>query len=370
MKKKIFLLGLLVIIGLFLESVSWPDPAIAFWPAVPLNSPDNPTAIPGVNIGVCVHPPFPNVSDAAKPIFSWTTSGNPQTQYWLLVDDSPPEIIGGKVRLPSPVIDTGAVSSVNKFHQLSQNQLNRNQTYYWCVAVRDAHGWTGWTGCDSLVTTNNKPLAFDLSSRDNSCGVVKPRKDLFWKFSDPDTGDFQTAFQIQIARDPGFGNIVLDTNKIVSGLSSYTTAESVLDYSATYFWRVRLWDNFDKVSAWTNDSFITPKHQFPTPDYLCDNKDCAKLASPVVLNQVVILTDNSIAYGGSKIVKWKWSLPLGVALIKGDLSDREIWVRFEQAGISTITLKATDSKGYTCPVSKTFSVGKKIPWWKEILPRF
>ena len=64
-------------------------------------SPDSPTATPGANIGVCVDPPSPDVSNPRQPIFSWTTfgkhpatgaitAGNPQVGYWLQVDNSPP----------------------------------------------------------------------------------------------------------------------------------------------------------------------------------------------------------------------------------------------------------------------------------------
>jgi hypothetical protein len=51
---------------------------------------------PLVNIRVCVDPPYPNISNPHQPIFSWTTSGNSQTEYWLQVDNnsnfSSPEI--------------------------------------------------------------------------------------------------------------------------------------------------------------------------------------------------------------------------------------------------------------------------------------
>ncbi len=61
MKKKIFLLSFLVVLGLFLG-----------FAIILSNSPDNPPGpgSGGVNIRVCVHPPFPDVSDAARPIFS------------------------------------------------------------------------------------------------------------------------------------------------------------------------------------------------------------------------------------------------------------------------------------------------------------
>ena len=59
--------------------------SLLFWKIISANSPDNPDdpsgTAGGVDIGVCVDPPGPDLSNPSRPIFNWETSGHPQTQY-------------------------------------------------------------------------------------------------------------------------------------------------------------------------------------------------------------------------------------------------------------------------------------------------
>ena len=77
--------------------------------------PDFPVAVSGVNIGVCVDPPYPDTSDPENVRFSWTTSGHGQVKYWVQVDDNSD--------FSSLIINTGAVTSGNHFYQPPSNSL-------------------------------------------------------------------------------------------------------------------------------------------------------------------------------------------------------------------------------------------------------
>jgi len=217
--------------------------SLSFWWLVLANSPDNPVPdAAGINIGVCVDPPSPDVTDPSQPIFRWTPSGNPQVSYWLKVGDSPPVLVtitdyvyswtgifmpgwlsprcacdiwgafkecpnnfsatasdpgfcydnytwwdefggGGLVQeslvfikvensppysyytFAAPVLDTGSITSSNAFHQTALGQLAGNKTYWYLAAIRDAFGWTPWTGGNSffLPPTIPPPGDFTLS---------------------------------------------------------------------------------------------------------------------------------------------------------------------------------------------------------------
>src|SRR5206468_4111440 len=78
-----------------------------------------------------------------------------------------------------------------------------------------------------------------------------------WNFSDPNPGDTEYAWQYQIARDAGFTNIAGDTGKQLSAATSFTEGR---DEGGTWYHRVRVWDNHDVVSAWSNTVTTVVNH--------------------------------------------------------------------------------------------------------------
>ena len=333
--------------------------------AVPTPFPES--AVPGADIGVCVDPPYPDTSDAKKPLFKWSASGHPQKQYALQVSKDS--------SFSSLLINTGVVNSSDDFYSTPINTLpigraGSPKVYYWRVSIADSYAWTGWTGCESFNLENHRPTTSSLSSKDNCCGVVKPRKDLSWKFEDQDSDSYQTAYQIQIDKNPSFNNIIFDTKKVSSSSNNYTTPKGILDFNTTYYWRIKVWDDFDDSSEWNTSSFITPLHQYPVADYLCNSDKCDSIAEHILKGQVLILDDNSQAFGGSVISRWKWTLPDGVSLLKGTLNSQEIKVRFDKEGKMPIKLEVADSDNYHCSVTKVFNVVKWNIHYREIHPSF
>jgi hypothetical protein len=78
-----------------------------------------------------------------------------------------------------------------------------------------------------------------------------------WTFSDPNTDDAQTARQVQIFRTSD-NAIVHDTGKVASAVASYTLPPSTLINNEAYYWKVRVWDLADAVSAYSaTDAFTT-----------------------------------------------------------------------------------------------------------------
>lgn len=72
-----------------------------------------------------------------------------------------------------------------------------------------------------------------------------------WTFSDPNTADAQTAFQLTII-DQSTSNIVHDTGKTSSSLPQYVLPPSTIDNTASYWWTVRVWDLADAASPYAN----------------------------------------------------------------------------------------------------------------------
>jgi PKD repeat protein len=375
------------------------------------NSPDNPYPPPAlVNIQVCIDPPYPDVSNPRQPIFSWTTSGNPQVQYWLQVDNNSD--------FSSPEINRNVVSGDHSY-QTPPNLLPRRTTYWYKIAVKDAYGWTGWTGCNSFYLPGvppNPPTNLRVTQPDYC--VSPPGATFYWTFTDDDQpNDSQSAYQVQVYTREGFyyqrdgiyfgylsprcpcdinsttqdcpttfptspsdpnvcydwyrlvflgsrsvrydktsGEVVVYDSGKVSSPSNSHAVNSGLSYNTTYYWRVRVWDQDDKVSDWAEGpSFTTPKHPYPTADFTWNPPQ------PFV-NQIVQFTDRSIAYGGATITSWSWTFQDGIPSTSNQQNPQ---VKFTSMGEKTVTLSVTDSDGYgPCTTTKTINVRKPLPKWE------
>lgn len=77
-----------------------------------------------------------------------------------------------------------------------------------------------------------------------------------WVFGDPDSGDSQSAFQLQID-NASTGASAYDSGKTVSGTESHTVSGGTLTNGVDYRWRVRTWDSQDDVSPWSEYSTFT-----------------------------------------------------------------------------------------------------------------
>jgi hypothetical protein len=64
-----------------------------------------------------------------------------------------------------------------------------------------------------------------------------------WEFNDPDAGDSQSAYQLQV--NTSLGASAVDTGKIVDTDENHTLAASALSNPGDWQWRVRTWDALD-----------------------------------------------------------------------------------------------------------------------------
>ncbi|MBI2175693.1 MAG: DUF4215 domain-containing protein [Parcubacteria group bacterium] len=168
-----------------------------------------------------------------------------------------------------------------------------------------------------------------------------------WSFSDPDSGDAQSSFQVQVSTQPNFNDqfIVVDSGKINSSVSAYTVNAAHLigdgiEFNDKYYWRVRVWDSNDEMSEWAEGPrFDTPRHAYPSSAFIY---------SPQVptVGGIVSFFDRSASAEGTSISQWRWRFMDAIPSVSYLQNPDSI---FQSSGIKPIWLEVTDSDDLMCP---------------------
>ena len=221
------------------------------------------------------------------------------------------------------------------------------------------------------IPLGTAPKAQDLAAvSGNYCPASSPPIVLDWVFTDPDTGAFQSAYEVQIDDDPLFGS-PFGSGVVNSASTMY--APPSLAYGATYYWRVMVWDDVDIASPWTyppspsggppptaspGTSFTTAPHAYP------DTNDFDWSPKPPVAGEVVQFQDGGPFAPGSVSQTWKW-----------DFTNNASWDAFISAPTTTysdnitysVKFEACDDVG-CCNTTKSLPVSIPFPGWIEISP--
>jgi hypothetical protein len=210
------------------------------------------------------------------------------------------------------------------------------------------------------------------------CSAYTPPITLGWTFNDPD-GDSQNAYQVQLATDPSFSSIAVDSGKVNSSSISYSPS---LAFKTTYYWRIKVWDSKDDESPWAvyqdnnppAESFTTLRRP-PLPDFSAFTNPSAK--------EIVYFTDKSTCWDAG-----------GDYLCKNNINNRYVWDfgddsfcdsntdlncrgdvthTYNSAGKYTVSLSVTDNVNgdiRTCTEKKDnyMDVQLPLPEYKEIPP--
>lgn len=108
------------------------------------------------------------------------------------------------------------------------------------------------------LDVNSPPLPPDLPIYGSCFTTSTPL--LTWTFTDPDPGDIQSAFHIQIARESDL-SIVIDSGQVMTDKSEYKVPTSTSPGFAGPLWnsgeymfkyRVKIWDQNGAESPWSN----------------------------------------------------------------------------------------------------------------------
>jgi hypothetical protein len=268
---------------------------------------------------------------------------------------------------------------------ISFNCKNQN----WC-ATSSYKVMTSFT----FSPPNQPPSANNLSIddfQDTVCGITSGARVKFkWNFDDPDLGDTQSAYRLEVASDPGFSNIIIRscdptlTNPNARCLTQSnefvnepTAGYSLLNWGTPYYWRLMVWDSQDTPSTnWIvyqdnsppPESFTTPAHSYPYPIFTPSPQNPA-------LNVVVNFIDSSKCYdaGNNEYycsignTSYLWNFDNGqTSTKKGDAT-----TTYTTPGSKTVRLTITDNTLLppgVCDTTRQITVGLPLPKWKEVPP--
>jgi hypothetical protein len=223
------------------------------------------------------------------------------------------------------------------------------------------------------VDINLPPVPQNLVySAGNYCLESTALKPIFsWLFTDPNPSDVQSAYQVQVADDDKFNplSIVIDSGKVNSNSVTYAPVTPLPSYNTTYYWRVRVWDNYSSDPGdWTTagSSFQTPKHAYPKPNFALfppmPTKD--EIVQLCAVQSAVCPAEVARCYNdaGSQIscsgASFSWSLPPDAIYLDGTNNfSSNPKIQLPSIGNRTFTLSLTDNTlPATCSYSETIKV--------------
>jgi hypothetical protein len=134
-------------------------------------------------------------------------------------------------------------------------------TLYWRVRSDGVNGPSVWSEVRSLITTN-PPSVPTLAAPSNNAKVTGPSPLFNWNDSTLSVGVDFDHYQIQVATDNGFANVVHDNN--VAGITNSQDNSAILSPATTYYWRVRAFNTLGHTSAWSTVRSVRIKFAGPT----------------------------------------------------------------------------------------------------------
>lgn len=229
---------------------------------------------------------------------------------------------------------------------------------------------------ETSFTFNNPPTATDLTVTPLDYCINSLPTRLSWSFSDSDPDDTQGAYQVQVDDNSNFSSPEVDSGKVYSSSEAYTA--SGLSYNATYYWRLKVWDNRDAQSDWISGPlFTTPLHTYPDPDFTWSppspsvgevTQFCATQEfgiCPENVSTCYDINNNPISCSGKAFL---WTFPAGTEFATGTSATSENpRVKFDSTGQKAVSLQITNDVG-TCSITKQIGVTFPLPEWQEAAP--
>lgn len=132
----------------------------------------------------------------------------------------------------------------------------------WFIRVRaiDQYGQAGSYTASHSFTVAHQPAASPIAPIGDAAVIFHNAAggtDQFsWSFSDPASGDSQTAYQVIVERNSD-GLVVFDSNKVASTTSSMTTAIPATYKDVKLRWKVRVWDTDDVAGNYSPYQLFT-----------------------------------------------------------------------------------------------------------------
>lgn len=202
-----------------------------------------------------------------------------------------------------------------------------------------------------IVDPDDRPTADNLEAN-----LITDTRYIFsWDFHDPN-GQDQFAYQVQVSPTADFSTIKIDSGEVHSSSRAFYPRVS-LDWGTRYYWRIKVWNDQGLNSGWVNGpSFDTLRHAFPDVDFYWTPAD------PNIYEEVTFIDDSTV-YGGATKSSWEWTFE-GADVATSDQESPV--VHFNSVGSKTITLRLTDSSGYSKTKEKTINIQLAPPEWQEV----
>jgi len=207
------------------------------------------------------------ISNDTSPEFGWTffviDSGDAQSAYQILVASSSASLAADD----GDMWDSGKVASSASSVSYDANEglpLSWGETYHWKVKTWDSHNIDGPYCSEqtfTMMVLPNTPISPQCEGETNPTEVSNETPEFGWTFSDTDSEDTQSAYQILVASNSaslaaGYGDM-WDSDKVTSSASSASYAGSTLSWGETYYWKVKTWDNGDSEGPYCSKQTFT-----------------------------------------------------------------------------------------------------------------
>lgn len=246
--------------------------------------------------------------------------------------------------------------------------VTRNNCELQGYAWSQDFGWIKFNGANYGVSTSvcpaTPPSASDLTVLQGNYCTFPLQPTFSWTFTDNNPNDEQTAYQIQIAKDPNFLTIVYNYSATSTNSNTHRVSAppNGLDYETSYYWRVKVWDKTGLGSEWAGPQQFTTAKEAPRIDFSWQyqGKDDSGFN--------VKFFNQSYMPSGTSTAIWSWTFEDGSPTSSSKFEPFP-WVTFNSSGPKEVTLSGTDSNGASCSVSKTVNIEFPAPKWKEILPK-
>ena len=216
------------------------------------------------------------------------------------------------------------------------------------------------TGYAEYVIPNqppDKPSPVGGGETWNNCSYEVSIPTFHWTYNDPEN-DPQTYTEIIVYGETTLNETISCSS---SPCESYTPSinwiKNNLNWGQTYSWQVRVRDNQNNWSEWSDpNSFTMPLHAYPSVDFLY-------LPEKPDTEDIVNFTDDTTFYGGASGSSWTW-----------DFGDDNIGFgettqhSYTDPGTYNVILEACDTNSYCCPGSRNITISVPLPGWEEISP--
>lgn len=187
-----------------------------------------------------------------------------------------------------------------------------------------------------------------------------------WKFNDADTGDSQSAFQVQVATDSLFKSIVYDSGKVSGGGSAHTV--NGLTWGSSYYAHVKVWDMHSGESPYVSSvKFTLPAAQYPKPAF-------DWLPKKPKVDEEVTFTDRTDYSKVSPLLRlWSFGDCQGKkkCLFSSSTAASPVNIFYKDKSVHSTALEVSFVGGYVCKSdSQDVTIGDATdPSWREVAPQ-